>query len=114
MTATFAPPVAPGYASQRQIQARVLRADFGDGYSLRAGDGLNSVKRVWSLTWPVLRIAEADVIEAFLTARGGVQPFWWTAPDEGPRQFICPGWSRQKSAAGIDGLTATFEEVFDL
>ena len=41
---TFSPPIEPTVSSTKEISYNVLRADFGDGYSQRAADGLNNVR----------------------------------------------------------------------
>ncbi|MGE0253509.1 MAG: phage tail protein [Alphaproteobacteria bacterium] len=116
MTETFAPR-APSYTTARTTRARVLRAGFGDGYSQRAGDGLNSVVNSWSVVWNALTSDEADYIDGFLAARGGHEAFSWTAPGEDvPRLWICESWSRTPRRAGDSRghMAATFEEAFAL
>ncbi|MGE0256805.1 MAG: phage tail protein [Alphaproteobacteria bacterium] len=116
MTETFAPR-APSYTTARTTRARVLRAGFGDGYSQRAGDGLNCVISSWSVVWNALAPEEADYIDGFLTARGGHESFSWTAPGEDEaRLWTCEAWSRAPQRAGGSraSMTATLEEARDL
>ncbi|MCW2242809.1 phage tail protein [Azospirillum canadense] len=110
-TPTFAPPVSPSVNSQKTVQPRVLKAEFGDGYRQRAADGLNSRPAAWDLKWDALTTADADTIEAFLDDRGGVEAFWWTPLDAAtPRKFIAESWSR----APIVGAEALGERRFSL
>jgi phage-related protein len=111
---TFTPPRAPSLASSKAVKTRILTADFGDGYSQRAADGLNNVRHVWSLTWKNLSDEDADTIEAFFVARRGYQAFLWAAPGAEQATYICSGWERGWITAGSDSLSATFEQVFDL
>lgn len=116
MTETFAPR-APSYTTARATRARVLRAGFGDGYSQRAGDGLNSVVSSWSVVWNALTPEEADYIDGFFVARGGHEAFAWTAPDEDQaRLWTCETWSRAPQRAGNTraSMTATMGEAFNL
>lgn len=116
MTETFQPR-APSYTTARTTRARVLRAGFGDGYNQRAGDGLNSVIRSWSVVWNALTPGEADYIDGFLAARAGHEAFLWTAPGESaPRLWTCEAWSRAPQRAGDTraSMTATIGEAFDL
>jgi len=109
-------PRAPSYTSARTKRARVLRAGLGDGYSQRAGDGLNSVVSSWSVVWNALTAEEADYIDGFLTARGGHEAFSWTTPGEAaPRLWTCENWSRSPRRAGNAraSILATLEERFD-
>ncbi len=111
---TFSPPKAPTVGSQRRTTARILEAQFGDGYSQRAGDGLNSVEDAFSLVWNALSEAEADTITDFFEARGGWEAFDWTPPGEvAARKFRCGEWTRDWDGA-MRRVTANFAEVFDL
>lgn len=115
MTETFLPR-APSYTTARTTRARVLRAGFGDGYSLRAGDGLNSVVSSWSVVWNALTPEEADYIDSFLVVRGGHEAFAWTGPgEEQLRLWTCENWTRAPQRAGNARATivATLEEAFD-
>ncbi|AOJ66465.1 phage tail protein [Burkholderia ubonensis] len=91
----------------------VLVAQFGDGYSQRAPNGINNAADVWSLTF---RNDDAviDAIHAFLKSTRGAQRFEWTPPRRAKGMFVCDpqGITRQIEGAGISTLTATFQEVF--
>jgi len=116
VTETFAPR-ALSYTTARTTRARVLRSGFGDGYSQRAGDGLNSVISSWSVVWNALTPEEADYIDGFLAARGGHEAFSWTGPGEDqPRLWTCEVWSRapQRAGSARASMTATLEEASDL
>jgi Phage-related protein len=118
---TFTPPVAPSPNSQKSVQPRVLKVDFGDGYGQRAADGLNSRPAVWDLKWDALTTAQAAAIETFLADRGGYEAFWWTPPDAAtPLKFTGDSWTRTP-VVGAERLeerrfsmTAKFTQVFDL
>lgn len=111
---TFTPSVAPETTSNKP-KVRVLQADFGDGYSQRAADGINSIGNVVALSWPVLSLTMSDMIEDFLRARKGVEAFLWTQPGKSvARKWICQDWQVDDVAFGRRSVTATFTEVFDL
>jgi len=61
----------------------------------------------------VRNTAEADVIEDFLTARGGVESFLWTPPTGSQGTYICESWTRQITGPGRFIINATFEQVFE-
>lgn len=111
---TFNPPVEIDYDSSVQTTNRVLVAGLGDGYTVRAGDGLNSKKRIWSLSWNILSIADADTIETFLSDQNGYKAFYWTPPRGAIGKWTCAQWSRTAVGPAYDSLTCEFEEVFDL
>ena len=115
MADTF-PSISPSYGSAGDTGFRVLEANFGDGYSQRAADGLNSVGRVWSLTWENRPDADIATIYDFLIDKLGFEAFLWTAPDEAaPRKWICgEDISKTPVATGYATIRCEFEEVFDL
>lgn len=106
-TFTWAP--APG--SSQSKAPRVKTAQFGDGYSQRAGDGINTIKRAWSVTF-TRATADIDAIDAFLTARAGVESFDWTPPTGAAGKWICPEWGRDKIHSNVQAISTSFVEVF--
>ena len=112
---TFTEPKEPTYSMSKTTGTRVIEAEFGDGYSQRAGDGLNAVFVKAELEWAGLTTAEADTVETFFQDRGGYEAFDYTLPRESTaRKFICRDWRRQAVGPGHDTITTNFEEVFDL
>ncbi|NNC01903.1 hypothetical protein HJC10_03415 [Corallococcus exiguus] len=71
----------PDYGAQADSVPRVRKAQFGEGYTQRSGDGLNPVLRRWALQFTNLTKVDADTLEAFLRARAGVEPFEFVTPD---------------------------------
>lgn len=106
--------IEPTYAgTSKSTKTRVRRMQFGDGYSQRAADGINTVTQEWSVEW-VGTTTQIDELEDFLYARGGVEDFDWTPKRESSaRKFTCPEWGRTY-INNTDSLTAKFVEEFDL
>lgn len=103
---------AESYGSRVQRRPRTLRAEFGDGYSQRAGDGIHPQLGVWSLVFSGVDEGVADAIEAFLDARAGVEAFDWNAPGTTALgRYVCPEWTRSYDRYNGSTITATFEEV---
>lgn len=114
---TFTPPTTapldPG--GERNHKPKVLMAQFGDGYSQRAADGLNNDPRVRQMSWTNLTGAEKTSIYDFFKARNGVQAFYYQEWDEAsPKVFICTEWKVIDVAYNTYTVNATFQEVFDL
>lgn len=105
-TFTWSP--APGAAQQKTPKVRT--SQFGDGYQQRVGDGINTISRAWTLTFRRLT-ADVDAIDAFLTARAGVESFDWTPPSGSVGKWICKSWSQGIPAMQLQEINATFEEV---
>lgn len=104
----------PALNAQKAVKPRVLLAKFGDGYSQRVPDGLNTMLRTYSVQFTNRVQAECDAIEAFLIAQGGVLSFDWTPIGGAAGKWICgvpSGWTRTELGLGIATIAATFEEV---
>jgi phage-related protein len=112
---TFNPAVNPSYNYRKATETRILRTEFGDGYTQRAADGLNSIKKVVDLAFQNVTKTNADAIETFFTARGGWEAFNYTLPDESSaRKFIAEKWERQATGPNLFTVHVTLEEVFDI
>lgn len=111
--ATF-PSIAPTYGISKRSQPSVRTAKFGDGYEQRMTFGMNQNAKEWSMQWVNLAETDADTIEAFLNARGGVESFDWTPPDEATSyKWICPNWEKTITNCNICTINATFRQVFE-
>jgi phage-related protein len=112
MTDTFI--YVPSYTSAMQVVPRVLSAKFGDGYSQRTPDGLNTMLRKWTILFNNCPKTECDAIESFFIAHGGYLSFNWNPPTGLPGLWICgqpDGWKRTPQAGPLSSITCTFEEV---
>lgn len=109
---TFTPPIAPSIETTRSIKPRVLMADFGDGYTQRAPDGLNAQMETITVAWSRLKPADAATIVAFLSARAGAEAFLWTAPrDSTPKLWIAESWERGYPNQTHESVRASFRQV---
>ena len=113
MTDTL-PAIAPSYSSNGSISMRVLNAAFGDGYTQRAADGLNSISKDWTVTWTARPDADISTVKTFLDAKFGFEAFFWTPPNDSVRKFVCADYSETPVVDGFSTLNAQFEEVFDI
>ena len=112
--ATF-PSIDPDFGATKSSSPRVRNVQFGDGFSQRLRYGLNQDAKQWDLTWQNISEADSDTIEAFLEARGGAEHFDWSPPDETETyKWICQQWSKRMTSAGLNELTATFQQVFEV
>ena len=103
---------APGMTKQSAPQVRSIA--FGSGYSQRATFGINQDPKIYNLTFRVSE-TEADTIETFLNARGGVQSFDYTPPGEAASsKFLCQQWTKTISFVDRAEINATFVQVFEV
>ena len=110
--ATFS--IAPDYGVQMSVKPRVRQAAYGDGYTQRVADGINTQPEEWALTFSARTTSERDTILAFLEARNGVESFDWTSPAGTVGKFICPEWTYVPANTATHTITAKFTQVFDL
>ena len=115
VTETFTPPFNPDWGLVRQQKPRTLKAEFGDGYAQRAGDGPNNMPVTLDVTWTNLTSAQKNDILTFFKARKGFEAFYYTYQDETTaRVYICETWSHTHSDADNYTVTATLQQVYDL
>lgn len=103
----------PDWNAQGTTTANVSKIQFGDGYVQRQAKGMNPLGVTWALTFNPRSDADADAIEAFLTARFGVTAFTWTPPGRSQSKWTCDSWARTKAANDVNGLSMTFELVYE-
>lgn len=102
----------PEFGAPKQVRPRVSAIKFGDGYEQRVAQGLNTQLEVWNLTFANRDEEEANEIDDFLIARGGVESFDWTPPGAAAsKKFVCREWTRVIQKANLYSISATFEQV---
>ncbi len=112
---TFYPPVAPSPGTSRKPELNILKAEFGEGYSQSTRNGINHIRKVFSLRWDVLTQGQADAIEGFLEVKGGDTPFLYQHPNTpAPVKVTCEEWNREDAAAGLCAFSAVFRQSFVL
>lgn len=110
--ATFT--ATPDFSAQVTKSPRVRSVRFGDGYEQRLAYGLNTQPQSWDLTFAMRTDTEAGEIDAFLSARNGVESFDWTPPNGSAGKYICREWRRTLDRANLNTVSARFEQVYDL
>ena len=94
---------------------KLLKAEFGDGYTQVTRYGLNHKRKTISLTWETLTPTQASEIVTFFESHGGDTPFYYTPSDEStPIKWTCEEWDDQRKTGGLRKVTATFEQCFNL
>lgn len=102
----------PDYSPQSEEEPRVLSQSYGDGYTQRVRDGINTILPGWELTFSNRTMAVYQAIRDFLRARGGVEAFLFTPPGESTaRKVICPKWTLvpYDGDGGAFRVTASFQ-----
>ncbi|MDR5790276.1 phage tail protein [Caballeronia sp. LP003] len=104
------------------LEPKIIKAQFGDGYAQRRPAGINTQACIWSLSMKNIDAATAGDVVTFLSERNGVEVFNWTPPRqivETPvvQDVICPSWNLAYGQMIADGslrynLQFKFEQVF--
>ena len=112
---TFNPPCAPSPGLTDTPEIKILKSEFGDGYTQASSQGLNHIRQVVEATWDVLDRAERDQIIAFFKERAGYQPFYYRMPhDDAETKWTVETWSDTVISAGYHRVAATFRQSFSL
>lgn len=98
--------------SSGQTSFRTLRADFGDGYTQEAADGINTRSAQWSISVKGRMSGDVGSVMSFIDRHGGYQAFQWSPPGGVAGLFKCrEGYQLTHIGRDIYDLSATFEEV---
>ncbi|BEM76406.1 hypothetical protein SME38J_05090 [Serratia marcescens] len=93
------------------MQFRLRKAQFGDGYTQVAGEGLNPVTRSWDLSF-VGNEAYISAIISFFESLQGYRAFQWTPPNNVTGLYRCEGYKPTALGGNNYSLTATFIEAY--
>lgn len=88
----------------------VLAAQFGDGYSQEAEDGINNETQSWPLTFSGSKAEMQPIVDFFRTHKGAAG-FLWT-PLMGTQGIYKVVSFTMNEASGIYTITATFQQKF--
>lgn len=100
----------PDASWQVDTEPKVHVAQFGDGYSQRTRDGINSMMEVWDLKFTG-GVALLESINQFLRDRGGADAFLWVTPEEKTIYVTCAGWQRSREKGVLVSISAKFQQV---
>ncbi|MDF4005324.1 phage tail protein [Luteibacter sp. PPL552] len=94
-----------------QVTFRVLKAQFGDGYSQEAPDGINTKVQSWPMQFQGDE-AEVGAIGAFLDRHAGAAGFFWTPPGSVQGIYKVTAYSPAYQGGDVWLISATFEQKF--
>lgn len=101
--------------SSRKIANKVILSKFGDGYSQRAPDGINSKIDNWHVIWIPLNDADTQTVVDTLDLVGGWDYITWTSPiDASPKRYVLTDGYSVTPIAKMFIISADLQQVFDL
>jgi phage-related protein len=129
--------VNPSIGFRKAAKAKVLTAQFGDGYSQRTAYGLNYMPMEWSVSYVNQSLETAEAIVDFISKAGttvytgiypdativsagdptamGVEYFYWTPPGETTAyKVICSEYDVEYTSHFSRTINCKFTQVFDL
>ena len=114
---TIAPfgPIEPSYGTDSSTEYKVRRVDYGDGYSARAAEGLNSVAQTWNLTWDNLPDADSEALRVFFAGLKGVGVVDWTPFNQATAlKWTASRFRSKPSGYQVTSCSVTLRQEFDL
>lgn len=106
---------APSLGLDGSHEFRSLVANYGDGFKQHSADGVNTHGQKWRITWDNLPIATTGAtIKTFLDARGSLEAFLWTPPNDVQMKVRMKGYSEKfDRSQNVVTINTEFEKVFD-
>lgn len=106
----------PSYSSSSSLDFKKTEMQFGDGYSQRMRNGINSNPLTFNLTFDGRSDTESTALLHFIEQKGGVDPFIYNNPtifNKTGLKYIAiePKWS--SPSYNINNVSVTFQRVFD-
>lgn len=111
--ADFPTGIVPKYSMVLDEAPKILRAQFGDGYSQRTPDGINYNLKSYNTVFE-LNSTQLSTLLTFLRAQAGYLNFNWTPPGGVSGKYICAKWSTNYEDYGTSVVTCTMEEVAEV
>lgn len=109
-TFTWTPDIGFSVSSKPTVTV----AQFGDGYSQRIRDGINTLGQELSLEFKNRSLNDIANIRTFLESMAGAEAFEFTAPGTSTaKQYICSEWSETYESVSAGSITCTFVRVYD-
>ena len=112
----------PSTSLRKQVKARNIVAQFGEGYAQRTAESINTQTNSWSVSFVNQPIDTATAIEDFLSTAGtrnltaaGNTYYLWTPPNSNTQyKVICDSWDVEDTYHISRTINTTFNRVFDL
>lgn len=103
----------PDQPLSKGVKIAVNRSQFGDGYSQRSTDGINSIGETLRLSFTLRTRTEINSIETFLSTENGVTSFEYTTPGSTMKKYTCAEWDATYYHDGNAELTCSFKREFE-
>lgn len=102
---------SPRTSAASDVGFRIRKAQFGDGYTQVAGDGINPRSQKWALSF-VGNEAYIRAIVDFLDRHGGYKSFQWCPPLADTGLYRCDAYKPTALGGGNYSLSASFIQAY--
>lgn len=109
MTDTFT--YIPVNSPQATVTFRVKKAQFGDGYEQRSGNGINNKEATWPLEFVGNKI-QMQAIMTFFDNQEGYKAFIWTPPVGGQSLWNVENYTMTPAGGNTYKVSAEFMQAF--
>ncbi|WP_216641704.1 phage tail protein [Pandoraea apista] len=90
---------------------RTRKAQFGDGYEQRVGDGLNTVVQSWTVN-STNNKEKLMPLKEFLDRHAGHKAFYWTPPMGEQGLYYCETYTSSGEGNQVFTISATLQQTF--
>jgi len=109
----------PSYSSSQEIKIIKNEAKFGDGYSQRQRDGLNTVNYNWKLNFDNRSDRETRAISTFIENKAGVDWFSLLIPinnltNNTDNRYIANSAQITTNSYNLNSISIDIQQVFDV
>ncbi|MGQ7243710.1 phage tail protein [Salinicola sp. V024] len=98
------------YGASDELEFSIKSVNFGDGYEQLSPAGINSIRSTFNITFSNLTIDDAQLVEAFIRSKKGVEPFLFDFNREESRAVTCSQLSRTVDNFERITISAQFRE----
>lgn len=108
-TLPFEPDIAVN--ASKNVKPKVLRNEFGDGYTQRALDGIHILVEKWNCSWEK-GMTDALTLETFLENHV-VTAFDWIPPGYSAQKFTAMSWTVKPIGDKGSIINAEIERIYE-
>jgi len=104
-------------SSTHERNYRIIKSQFGDGYSQRAPSGLNAQQDKWELIFENLNSTDRTTLYTFLNSVGAWTSFTWSAFGDGgtTKNWVVSGPVMETQQSGnLYSIKVPIEQCYDL
>lgn len=94
-----------------QVTLRVLKSQYGDGYSAELADGINNKVQNWPLLFMGSEVEMQEIVD-FLDDHAGAIGFFWTPPLGKQGLYKVASYAPSHLGGDVYSVSATFEQKF--